>query len=80
MPQLPFGFQPSAVRAWIQPTQMTESLVHKDFFTHTIKQGFQVDTHTPTGAPKEGLVRVTKSRRRRPRPAGASHPATRTKR
>ncbi|HJO82882.1 MAG TPA: hypothetical protein QF520_10810, partial [SAR202 cluster bacterium] len=45
----------------LQPTQMTESLVHKDYFTNHIKQGFQVDTHTPTGAPKEVLVKVTKA-------------------
>jgi nitrate reductase alpha subunit len=52
------GSQQSTVRAWLQPTQMTESLVHKDYFTQKILKGFQVDTHTPTGAPKEVLVRV----------------------
>ena len=40
---------------------MTESLVHKDYFTNKITQGFQVDTHTPTGAPKEVMVKVTKA-------------------
>ncbi len=56
-----FGSQQSLVRGYLQPTQMTESLVHKDYFTNHIKQGFQVDTHTPTGAPKEVLVKITKA-------------------
>ncbi|MCH8062726.1 MAG: molybdopterin-dependent oxidoreductase [Chloroflexi bacterium] len=55
------GSQQSVVRGYLQPTQMTESLVHKDYFTNKITQGFQVDTHTPTGAPKEVLVKVTKA-------------------
>jgi nitrate reductase alpha subunit len=56
-----FGSQQSLVRGYLQPTQMTESLVHKDYFTNHITQGFQVDTHTPTGAPKEVLVKITKA-------------------
>jgi nitrate reductase alpha subunit len=56
-----FGSQQSVVRGYLQPTQMTESLVHKDYYTNHIKQGFQVDTHTPTGAPKEVMVKVTKA-------------------
>ena len=56
-----YGSQQSTVRAWLQPTQMTESLVHKDYYTQNIKVGFQVDIHTPTGAPKEVLVRVEKA-------------------
>ncbi|MFQ5854267.1 MAG: molybdopterin-dependent oxidoreductase [Anaerolineae bacterium] len=60
-PCMRFGSQQSVVRAWLQPTQMTDSLVHKDYFTHRINQGFLVDVHTPTGAPKEVLVRVTKA-------------------
>jgi nitrate reductase alpha subunit len=54
-----FGSQQSVVRGWIQPTQMTETLAHKDYFTQDVKVGFQVDTHTPTGCPKEVLVKVT---------------------
>ena len=53
------GSQQSVVRSWLQPTQMTESLAHKDFFTNKIVKGFTVDTHTPTGAPKEVLVKIT---------------------
>lgn len=53
------GSQQSAVRSWLQPTQMTESLAHKDFFTSKILKGYTVDTHTPTGAPKEVMVRVS---------------------
>ena len=56
-----FGSQQSVVRGYLQPTQMTESLVHKDYYSNHIKQGFQVDTHTPTGAPKEVMVKVTKA-------------------
>ena len=54
-----FGSHQSCVRTWLNPTQMTGSLVHKDYFTHKIVQGFTVDTHTPTGAPKEVLVKVS---------------------
>ena len=53
------GSQQSVVRSWLQPTQMTESLAHKDFFTNKILKGFTVDTHTPTGAPKEVMVKIT---------------------
>jgi nitrate reductase alpha subunit len=54
-----FGSHQSCVRTWLNPTQMTGSLVHKDYFTHKLVKGFTVDTHTPTGAPKESLVKVT---------------------
>ncbi len=53
------GSQQSVVRSWLQPTQMTESLAHKAFFTGHIVKGFTVDTHTPTGAPKEVMVKIT---------------------
>ncbi len=58
LPGLRFGSHQSCVRTWLNPTQMTGSLVHKDYFGHKIVQGFTVDTHTPTGAPKESLVKV----------------------
>ena len=60
---LRFGSHQSCVRTWLNPTQMTGSLVHKDYFSHKIVQGFTVDTHTPTGAPKESLVKVTLAER-----------------
>ena len=59
MATLRFGSHQSCVRTWLNPTQMTGSLVHKDYFGHKIVQGFTVDTHTPTGAPKESLVEVS---------------------
>ena len=59
IPSLRFGSHQSCVRTWLNPTQMTGSLVHKDYFTHKIVKGFTVDTHTPTGAPKECLVKVS---------------------
>ncbi len=58
-PGLRRGSQQSCVRTWLNTTQMTGSLVHKDYFGHKIVKGFTVDTHTPTGAPKECLVSVT---------------------
>ena len=58
-PALRFGSHQSCVRTWLNPTQMTGSLIHKDYFTHHLVKGFTVDTHTPTGAPKESLVKVT---------------------
>jgi nitrate reductase alpha subunit len=58
-PTLRFGSHQSCVRTWLNPTQMTGSLVHKDYFAHKLVKGFTVDTHTPTGAPKESLVKVT---------------------
>ena len=59
MPGLRFGSHQSCVRTWLNPTQMTGSLVHKDYFSQKIVKGFTVDTHTPTGAPKECLVKVS---------------------
>jgi nitrate reductase alpha subunit len=58
-PTLRFGSHQSCVRTWLNPTQMTGSLIHKDYFTHKLVKGFTVDTHTPTGAPKESLVKVS---------------------
>ncbi|MDK1031579.1 MAG: molybdopterin-dependent oxidoreductase, partial [Planctomycetia bacterium] len=56
---LRFGSHQSCVRTWLNPTQMTGSLVHKDYFSHKLVKGFTVDIHTPTGAPKECLVKIT---------------------
>ena len=59
IPTVRAGSQQSCVRSWLNPTQMTGSLVHKDYFTHRLVKGYTIDIHTPTGAPKESLVKVT---------------------
>ncbi len=59
VPTVRGGSQQSCVRSWLNPTQMTGSLVHKDYFTHRLVRGYTIDVHTPTGAPKESLVKVS---------------------
>lgn len=56
-----FGSHQSATRAWLRPTQMTESLVHKTMFGQGIEKGFAADIHCPTGAPREAFVKITKA-------------------
>ncbi len=58
-PTIRYGSQQSTVRTWLNPTQSTDSMVRKDYFTHNIGKGFLVDVNTVTGAPKESLVKVT---------------------
>jgi nitrate reductase / nitrite oxidoreductase, alpha subunit len=55
------GSHQSGTRAWLRPTQMTETLVRKAYFGHAIGTGFEADVHSPTGAPKESYVRVVKA-------------------
>ena len=59
VPTVRSGSQQSCVRSWLNPTQMTGSLVHKAYYTHELVQGYTIDLHTPTGAPKESLVKVS---------------------
>jgi nitrate reductase alpha subunit len=40
---------------------MTETLVRKNYFGHTIGVGFESDVHSPSGAPKESFVKVEKA-------------------
>lgn len=54
------GSHQSATRAWLKPTLMTESLVHKDMFGQTLTKGFLADVHCPVGAPREAFVKITK--------------------
>ena len=51
----------SATRGWLKPTWMTDSLVRKDLFGHTVNKGFLPDVHCPTGAPREAIVKITKA-------------------
>ena len=56
-----YGSHQSATRAWLKPTLMTETLVHKDLFGQLINKGFLPDVHCPTGAPREAFVKFTKA-------------------
>ncbi len=55
------GSHQSATRGWLKPTWMTDSLVRKDLFGHTIGKGFLPDVHCPTGAPRESIVKITRA-------------------
>ena len=56
-----YGSHQSATRAWLKPTLMTETLVHKDMFGQAITKGFLPDVHCPVGAPREAFVKLTKA-------------------
>jgi nitrate reductase alpha subunit len=56
-----YGSHQSATRAWLKPTLMTETLVHKDMFGQMMAKGFAPDIHCPVGAPREAFVRITKA-------------------
>ncbi len=56
-----YGGHQSTTRAWMKPTLMTDSLVRKAYFGQTIGKGFEVDVHSPVGAPKESFVKFTKA-------------------
>ncbi|MEW5742620.1 MAG: molybdopterin-dependent oxidoreductase [Myxococcota bacterium] len=56
-----YGSHQSATRAWLKPTLMTETLVHKDMFGQQLMKGFAPDIHCPTGAPREAFVKLTKA-------------------
>lgn len=56
-----YGGHQSATRGWLKPTLMTDSLVRKDLFGQTVGKGFLPDSHCPTGAPREAIVRITRA-------------------
>ncbi len=56
-----YGSHQSATRAWLRPTLMTETLVHKGMFGQGIGKGFEPDIHCPVGAPREAFVKLTKA-------------------
>jgi nitrate reductase alpha subunit len=56
-----YGSHQSATRAWLRPTLMTDSLVHKTMFGQAIEKGFAPDIHCPIGAPREAFVKITKA-------------------
>jgi nitrate reductase alpha subunit len=55
------GSHQSGTRAYLRPTQMTDSMNRKAYFGQTIGKGFEADVHSPSGAPKEGFVKVEKA-------------------
>lgn len=56
-----YGSHQSATRAWLKPTLMTETLVHKSMFGQQLAKGFEPDIHCPVGAPRESFVKITKA-------------------
>jgi nitrate reductase alpha subunit len=55
------GSHQSATRGWLKPSLMTDSLVRKELLGHAIGKGFLPDSHCPTGAPRESIVRITRA-------------------
>ncbi len=55
------GSHQSGTRAYLRPTQSTDSMTRKAYFGHVIGTGFEADVHSVAGAPKEALVRVEKA-------------------
>lgn len=56
-----YGSHQSATRAWLKPTLMTETLVHKGMYGQGVEKGFSPDIHCPVGAPREAFVKFTKA-------------------
>ncbi|WP_420264640.1 molybdopterin-dependent oxidoreductase [Candidatus Magnetominusculus dajiuhuensis] len=56
-----YGSHQSTTRAWLRPTLLTDSLVHKEMFGQTIGKGFEPDIHCADGAPREGFVTIQKA-------------------
>ena len=55
------GSHQSGTRAWLKPTLMTETLVHKGMNGQGLEIGFAPDIHCPTGAPRESFVKITRA-------------------
>jgi nitrate reductase alpha subunit len=55
------GSHQSATRGWLKPTLMTDSLSRKELLGHAMGQGFLPDSHCPTGAPRESIVKITRA-------------------
>jgi nitrate reductase alpha subunit len=55
------GSHQSGTRAWLRPTQQTETLSRKAYFGHVIGTGFEADVHSVSGAPKEAFIKITKA-------------------
>jgi nitrate reductase alpha subunit len=55
------GSHQSGTRAWLRPTQMTETLVRKAYFGTVVGTGFEADVHSVSGAPKEAFVKIARA-------------------
>jgi nitrate reductase alpha subunit len=55
------GSHQSGTRAYLRPTQMTDTMVRKNYFGHVIATGFEADVHSPSGAPKEAYVKIERA-------------------
>jgi nitrate reductase alpha subunit len=55
------GSHQSATRGWLKPTLMTDTLSRKELLGHVMGQGFLPDSHCPTGAPRESIVKITRA-------------------
>jgi nitrate reductase alpha subunit len=55
------GSHQSATRGWLKPTLMTDSLARKELLGQAMGQGFLPDSHCPTGAPRESIVKITRA-------------------
>jgi nitrate reductase alpha subunit len=55
------GSHQSATRGWLKPTLMTDSLSRKELMGHVMGKGFLPDSHCPTGAPRESIVKITRA-------------------
>lgn len=53
------GSHQSCTRAWLAPTLMTDTLVHKTNLGQEIVKGHEADIHCANGAPKESFVKVS---------------------
>lgn len=56
-----YGSHQSVTRGWLKPTLMTDSLVRKGLFGHIMGKGFLPDSHCPTGAPREAIVKIERA-------------------
>jgi nitrate reductase alpha subunit len=56
-----YGSHQSATRGWLKPTLMTDTLSRKELMGQAMGQGFLPDSHCPTGAPRESIVKITKA-------------------
>jgi nitrate reductase alpha subunit len=55
------GSHQSATRGWLKPTLMTDTMSRKELMGHVMGKGFLPDSHCPTGAPREAIVKITRA-------------------
>lgn len=55
------GSHQSATRAWLKPTWLTDTLIHKTNFGQVIVKGGEAEVHFAIGAPRESFVKISKA-------------------